>query len=154
MYVQGVREYPRVAFAPVSAAAAAQIAFVAAKAAPSCPLKFGSVVGFCLAIIFVVAYRRGIRDGLLTACLTILGADFFFLGPPFEFGVEKPCHGMVLATIAGASVVGVPAIEVYKTWARQLSLPIGLSLSDNSVLVCEPSEQEGQIKAMHIVRDI
>jgi len=154
MYVQGVHEVSRAVPVPLSATMVAQLAFMAAKTAPSSNLKFGSVVGFAVAIVLAVTYRRGARDGLLTACLTILAADFFFLGPPFQFGVESRCHAMVLASIACASIVGVPAIEVYKARARQISQPIGLSLSDSTVLVCEPSEQEGQLKAVHIVRDI
>jgi len=145
---------PRKVALPVAATAVASVGFSLTPLLSSGLPRFFGFTGVGIAAILMVAAVEGVRGGMLATALTMLAADYFFLGPPYEFGLTKPCHYVALATLAGASAAGSLLIGVRRSVrAAQLAQPIGLALPDSSdVLICQSCDRG--IKTVHVVRDI
>lgn len=152
--MQCVHTLPRVVALPLAATAVASVGFsFTPLISAGLPRLFG-FAGIAIAAILTVAAAQGAKQGFLAGVLTVLAADYFFLGPPLEFGLSKPCHYAVVAIVGVASTLGASWIEMRRSArATQLAQPVGMALPDsNDVLICSPSS-EG-IKVVRIVRDI
>lgn len=143
---------PRTVVLPVIATALADAGFSAAPLFTSGLPRFFGVTSLAIGCVLVVALAQGLKGSFLTVILTVASADFFFLGPPLEFGLTKPCHYTMLATVAVVSTLGASLIALRRSAAQRVQ-PVGMALPDSrDVLICSAGD-EG-IKAVHIVRDI
>lgn len=152
--MQSVHSIPRVVALPVAATAVASVGFsLTPLISAGLPRLFG-FAGIAIAAILTVAAAQGAKQGFLAAVLTVLAADYFFLGPPLEFGLSKPCHYAVLAIVGVVSTLGASLIEVRRAVrAAQLAQPVGMALpGSEDMLICS-SSGDG-IKAVHVIRDI
>lgn len=138
---------------PVVASAVAQVGYIAPSLFAQGAPRFLGVTGIAIVVVLAVGFTKGPLICLLTTVLTIATADYLWLGPAYAFGVANPCHAWSLAALGTASIIAAPIIA---SWQQaRAHQPIGMGMPDGGeTLICEPGDEMGQVKALHIVRDI